>query len=66
MKPKKLLPCNLREPIINTPNIFPDVKTVRSQDNSVGTVKGYWPDGRGSILGRDKRVFSSLQRPDRL
>jgi hypothetical protein len=31
---------------------------------SVGTATGYWLDGRGSILGRGKRFYSSPQRQD--
>jgi hypothetical protein len=37
-----------------------------SRETSVGIAMGYRQDGRGSIPGRDKREFSSPQRPDRL
>jgi hypothetical protein len=26
---------------------------------------GYWLDGQGSILGKDKKFFFTLKRPDR-
>jgi hypothetical protein len=37
-----------------------------SQASSVGKETGYGLDGRGSIPGRDNRLVSTLQRPDRL
>jgi hypothetical protein len=40
--------------------------TVESRDSSVGTGTGYEKEGRGSILGRGKRLFSIPQSPDRL
>jgi hypothetical protein len=33
---------------------------------SVSIAMGYWLDGRGLIIGRGKRFFSTPQRPDRL
>jgi hypothetical protein len=40
--------------------------TVDSRDTSVDTPTGYELEGRGSILGRGKTLFSIPQRPDRL
>jgi hypothetical protein len=37
-----------------------------SSDISVGIATGYGMDGRSSITGRDKILFSPLQRPDLL
>jgi hypothetical protein len=36
-----------------------------SRDGSVGIATSYRLDGRGSIPGRDKKLLSSTQRPDR-
>jgi hypothetical protein len=36
------------------------------RDNSIGITTGCWLDGRGSILDRGKRSFSSPQRPNPL
>jgi hypothetical protein len=38
----------------------------RNNSRSVGIAMGYGQNGRGSIPSRDKRFFSSPQRPDRL
>jgi hypothetical protein len=37
-------------------------KNKRSLETSVSIATGYGLDGRGSILGREKRFFSVLQR----
>jgi hypothetical protein len=37
---------------------------VMSQDSSVSIATGYGLDGQGSIPGRGKKFFSTLQRPD--
>jgi hypothetical protein len=37
-----------------------------NRDSSVCRATGYEPDGRGSISCRPKKLFLSLQRPDRL
>jgi hypothetical protein len=37
-----------------------------SWNTSVGIATGYWLDCRGSISGKDKRFFSTPQRPDHL
>jgi hypothetical protein len=44
-----------------TYNLFKD----RKRDSSVGIATSYGLEGRGSVPGRNKRFFSSPQRPDR-
>jgi hypothetical protein len=38
----------------------------KSRDSSVGIATDYGLDSRASVLGRDKRFFSSPQCPDQL
>jgi hypothetical protein len=38
----------------------------RIQGSSVGVATGYRLDDQGSIPGRDKRLFSTQQRPNQL
>jgi hypothetical protein len=39
---------------------------IRSYASSIGIATGYWLDGRGLILGRGKKFFSTPQHPDML
>jgi hypothetical protein len=39
---------------------------IMSQASSVGTATGYVLDGRGLVIGRERRLFFHPQSPDRL